>query len=94
MRTEVYSWRLSKALKADLEREARSRKTSVSSLLETAATEWLKSSSVTASDDGHEQLRLHASVAPCLGSFAGRNNRRAETARLAIRESLRRRYGR
>ena len=42
MKSRVYSWRLSEDLKSDLEREARERKLSVSSLLEQAARELLE----------------------------------------------------
>jgi len=93
MSTEVYSWRVSSELKSDLEREARLRKTSVSAVLNIAVRDWLKQSAVNLEGD-EEQRGLHDAASRCLGAFSGRNGRRAETARLAIQDRLRRRYAR
>jgi post-segregation antitoxin (ccd killing protein) len=93
MKTEVYSWRLSEELKSDLERQARLRKVSVSSVLETAVRNWLKKSNADIPDD-QAQRRLHTAAARCLGVLAGLNSRRAETAREGVRKRLRRRYAR
>lgn len=91
MKSRVYSWRLSEDLKSDLEREARERKLSVSSLLELAARELLNKQN--GDSDGDEaQHKLHASAAACLGTIKGRNPNRAETARQAIRGRLGRTY--
>jgi len=93
MSTEVYSWRVSSELKSDLEREARLRETSLSAVLNLAVNDWLKQRASNIEDD-QEQLKLHASASSCLGTIAGRNPRRAENARQAIRERLRRRHAR
>jgi hypothetical protein len=93
MKTEVYSWRLSGELKSDLEREARLRKLSVSSVLDLAVREWLKKSDGDPSGDAAQQT-LHAAAADCLGVLAGRNPRRAESARKSIRGRLNRRRAR
>jgi len=93
MKTEVYSWRLSRGLKSDLERAARARKVRVSALLDVAVREWLAKNAVDITDD-EEQKRLHAAVAPYLGCIRGGNPRRAETASKTVKEILRRRYGR
>jgi hypothetical protein len=93
MRSEVYSWRLSADLKSDLEREARLRKVTVSSVLESAVRDWLKNGNADASDD-EAQRRLHTAATACFGVLASGNSRRAETARDALRKRLRRRYGR
>jgi len=93
MRTEVYSWRLSGELKSDLEREARLRKATVSSVLENAVRDWLNHSDTDASED-ETQRRLHAAAAGCCGVIASGNSRRAETARAVLRKSLRRQHGR
>ena len=90
MDTEVYSWRVSRELKSDLERQARIRKTSLSALLNLAARDWLKQSAATIGED-EEQRRLHEAAMKCLGTVASGNPRRAETAREAIRERLNRR---
>lgn len=91
MKTEVYSWRLSGELKSDLEREARIRKTSVSSVLDMAVRDWLAKSRV---DDEEEQRRLHAAAAKCFGTLKGKGPHFAETAREEIRKRLAQRYGR
>jgi hypothetical protein len=57
MDTDVYSWRVPRELKSDLERQARIRKT-------------------------------------CMGTIAGCDPRRTETARQTIRERLKRRNAR
>ena len=93
MKTEVYSWRLSRFLKCDLEREARLRRLSLSALLDLAVAEWLKRNSGELSSDD-AQRKLHASAARSIGVVAGRDPRRAETAREVIRKRLRRRYAR
>jgi hypothetical protein len=94
MGTEVYSWRISSELKSDLEREARLRETSLAAVLNLAVRDWLKQRAPNVLDD-REQLRLHAAAAASsLGIIAGRDSRRAENARHAIRERLRRRHAR
>ena len=92
-RTKVYSWRVSSELKSDLEREARLRKISISSLLDSAVRSWLKKSAVSPAED-EEQRRLHRAAASCLGILAGRDSHRAENARQSIRQRLDRRYAR
>jgi post-segregation antitoxin (ccd killing protein) len=87
MKTEVYSWRLSAELKAELEREARIRKVPVSTVLELALRDWLKNSAGTAMEE-EAQNRLHAAASRCFGVLASGNPRRAETARETIRKRL------
>jgi hypothetical protein len=91
MKTQVYTWRLSCKLKADLEREARERKLSVSSLLELAAHAWLKRASGDSPGD-EAQRKLHASAIACLGTLRGGNPRRAERTRDTVSGRLRQRY--
>jgi hypothetical protein len=93
MDTEVYSWRVSRELKSDLEQQARIRKTSLSAVLNLAVRDWLKQTTATVGED-QEQRRLHEAAMKCVGAFAGGNPRRAETARQAIRERLKRRNAR
>lgn len=93
MKTEVYSWRVSAEVKADLEREARARKVPISTILDRAIRDWLKINEV--NEEGEEaQRRLHASAGRFLGVLAGGNPRRAEAARAAVRARLRRRNAR
>jgi hypothetical protein len=93
MKTEVYSWRLSRGLKTELERVARARKVRVSTVLDMAAREWLAKNAVDIADD-EEQKRLHAAVAPFLGVLRGHNPRRSETVSQEVKKILRRCYGR
>ena len=93
MKTEVYSWRVSTEVKTSLERAARSRKVSLSAVLDTAAREWLMKSG-SEGDDDERQRKLQQRASECLGVLASRNSRRAETAGEAVRKRLRRRYGR
>jgi hypothetical protein len=84
---------LSEELKSDLEREARLRKMSVSSVLDLAVREWLKKSALDVSGDD-AQRELHEAADGCLGILAGHNRHRAEAAREAVRKRLRRRHAR
>jgi hypothetical protein len=93
MKTEVYSWRVSSELKQNLEREARRRKASVSSILDAAAREWLAKSRASIADD-EEQKRLHAAVAPLIGSISGGDPYRSESVSGIVRARLKRRYAR
>jgi hypothetical protein len=83
--TEVYSWRVSRELKSDLEQQARIRKTALSAVLNLAVREWLKQSAASVGE-GEEQRRLHEAGMKCMGVIAGDNPRRAETAREVIRK--------
>jgi len=87
----VYSWRVSTELKTGLEREARRRKMSLSAVLDLAAREWLNQR---ATDSEDAQRQLQEAAAACIGAFSGADTHRAEHARQAVRQRLRRRYGR
>jgi hypothetical protein len=93
MKTEVYSWRVSSELKQELEREARKRKASVSSILDAAARAWLAKSRASITDD-EEQKRLHAAIAPLIGSISRDIPYSPEILRETIRRRVNKRYGR
>lgn len=93
MKTEVYSWRVSTALKSDLEREARRRKVSLSAALDLAAREWLKSRKAD-EDDEAEQKRLYEAALKCIGTIASGNPNRSQQVRQLVRERLKQKYGR
>ena len=78
-------------MKSDLERQAPLRRLSLCALLDLAVSEWLKRNNGELSGNEAQQ-KLHASASRCLGAIAGRNARRAETAREAIRKRLRSRH--
>jgi hypothetical protein len=57
MKNEVYSWRLSRDLKCELEEAARRERVSVAQLLERIVREWLKTRAAAAEDEAaQEQL--------------------------------------
>ena len=93
MKSEVYSWRLSPDLKADLEHVARQERVSVSRLLERIAREWLKARP-SAADDEAEQERLRAIAMRYVGTIQGGDPDRAAEAGKRVRELLARKYGR
>lgn len=93
MRNRVYSWRLSDELKSDLERQARLRKVSISTILDIAVGEWLKKSAIEVSGD-EAQRKLHAAAEKYIGALKGLDRDRSKTVRETIRKKLRRRYGR
>jgi hypothetical protein len=93
MKSEVYSWRLSADLKTGLEREARRRKMSLSSVLDLAAREWLSKDGPDANGDG-EQSRLQNAAMKCFGAFEGSDAHRSENVRPLLRELLRQRRDR
>lgn len=93
MKTEVYSWRVSSDIKTSLEREARRRRISMSAVLDLAAREWLQKSGM-ANEGDEEQRRLQKAASRWLGTLASGNAERSETASQAIRDRMRRRYGR
>lgn len=93
-KTQVYSWRISAETKSALESQARREGASIAALLDRITREWLKAQRASSASEGAEQTRLHAVAAATFGTIAGGQQRRAETARGAIRAKLARRYGR
>lgn len=94
MKTEVYSWRVSRELKASLERQARLRKVPVSSVLEQAARTWLSQNAAELADDEETQRKLHAAAERCFGTIAGHGPYDAERVRETVRRRLREKYAR
>ena len=94
MKTEVYSWRVSPALKSELEEAAREERVSVAMLLERIAREWLKGRDATTGRDEAEQERLRAAAARYIGSIAGDDPDRSQRVRERVTEQLARKYPR
>jgi hypothetical protein len=94
MKSEVYSWRLSPDLKADLEQVARRERVSVARLLERIAREWLKTRAAAAEDDEAEQERLRAIAMQFVGTIRGGDPDRSAEVSKRVRELLARKYGR
>src|SRR2546423_14689857 len=68
-KSEVYSWRLTPALKSELEGAARDEETTVSALLERITYDWLKGRG--RSDDKAEQERMRAAAIAAAGKYKG-----------------------
>jgi len=94
MKSEVYSWRLSRDLKDDLEEAARREGVSLSRLLDRIARDWLKARASTAQDDEAEQERLRAVAMQFVGTIRGGDPDRAAEVSKRVRELLARKYGR
>ena len=87
-KSEVYSWRVSPEMKVALEVEARREGRSVAALLDRMASEWLTARRRRGALDNGEQARVRAAAEKVLGTIAGGDSRRAESARTAIRTRL------
>ena len=91
VRSEVYTWRVSRALKTSLEEAARSERRSVAGLLEEIVTDHLRRAGERDGTDRERQRRLHQRAARFAGRFASGKAGRAEASRELVRERLRRR---
>jgi hypothetical protein len=91
-KTEVYSWRVSPAVKSRLEEAARRRGQGVAALLDEIVKEHLDAAAGPDADDDR-QRRLHADVARLAGCVAGSDPRRSAGARERVRARLRARRG-
>jgi hypothetical protein len=90
-KTEVYTWRVSTALKAGLEEAARAQQRSVAELLDELVAKHLEG--VRRETEPERQRRLHEQAAVFAGRITGRDSRRAERSRDLIRARLRRSSG-
>ena len=91
-KSEVFSWRVTPALKAELEAAARDENSSVGAVLERIAREWLKRRRKL---DAAEQQRLRAALMACAGTYKG-DGTSATNARVreVMGEYLEAKYGR
>jgi hypothetical protein len=87
-KTEVYTWRVSPTLKADLEEAARAGRHTVAQLLDEIVTEHLQGAHRRRGSEADQQRRLHLRAARFAGRMAGTNPRRAEKARDLVRTRL------
>jgi hypothetical protein len=95
MKTEVYSWRVSPEMKADLEAEARRQKISLSALLDKIAGDWLRKHRKRILDEEAEVARIRAAMEKCIGSIAmGGGPYTNEKVRAVIGEQLARKHAR
>jgi hypothetical protein len=91
MKTEVYSWRVSRETKMALEQVARRKSTPLAALLDRIAEEWLAKET---SNGVAAEEKVRYAATETFGSIAGGQRRRAESARTAVRDRLRKRRGR
>lgn len=90
-KTEIYTWRLSPALKAGLEEAARAQGRSVAELLDEIVAEKLQALEDAAGEDDGRQRQLHARAASFAGCLSGVDSQRSARARALVRERLRNR---
>ena len=69
MKTEVYSWRISAARKAELEDEARRQGTSLAELLEQITSAWLQQRRAGRNGEEAEQVALRKRVMATVGTI-------------------------
>ena len=93
-KTEVYTWRVSPAMKASLEEAARVTNRSVAKLLDEIVAERLDAIGEAGEAEMDHQRRLHARAARLAGRFSGTDPLRAEKARARVRARLTQRRAR
>jgi hypothetical protein len=92
MKTEVYSWRVSAARKADLESEARRERTSVAELLERITGDWLQERRTSRNGEQDEQAALRRRVMATVGTIRSGDPTLATRAREVVRERIARKH--
>jgi hypothetical protein len=93
-KTDVYSWRLSRARKSALEDAARAERASLAELLERVTDEWIQARIIRVGSDDLEQSRLRTAAMRFVGALHGHDPDRARHARVRLREKLARRHAR
>jgi hypothetical protein len=92
MKTEVYSWRVSAARKADLETEARREGTSMAELLEKITADWLQERRAARNGEEAEQAALRRRVMATVGTIHSGDPTLATRAREVVRERIVRKH--
>jgi hypothetical protein len=90
-KSEVYTWRVSPAMKASLEEAARDANRSVAQLLDDIVGAHLSSTTGAGDAEDAHQRRLHARARRFAGCIAGSVPRRSERVRELVRARLTRR---
>jgi hypothetical protein len=92
-KSKVYSWRLSPALKADLEAAARAEKTNVGVVLERLVRNWLATRPLSEEEDAEHQRKLRARVLKAVGTVSvGGPSATNERVREVMGEFLEKKY--
>ena len=92
-KSEVYSWRVSPALKSRLEDEARRQQRTVAAMLDELVLAQLDLRNRERGVEDERQRELQASAAAFAGRLAGTDPQRATHARAQVRARLRARHG-
>jgi hypothetical protein len=92
MKSEVYSWRLSAARKAELEAEARREGTSLSALLDRVTADWLAERRNGHTDDDAEQAALRKRVMATVGTIRGNDPARSEQAAELVQDVIHKKH--
>lgn len=87
-KSEVFTWRISPAMKARLEETARSTSRSVARLLDEIVAQGIDAIGQDDEADLDGQRRLHARAATFAGGFSGTDPRRSERASARVRARL------
>lgn len=87
-KSEVYTWRVSSAMKAGLEEAARRTNRSVARLLDEIVTERLDATRQADEAEIDHQRRLHARAGHFAGRLTGTDPRRGATAKARVRARL------
>lgn len=87
-KTEVYTWRVSSAMKASLEEAARDSNRSVARLLDEIVAERLDATGQAGDAEMTNQRRLHARAARFAGRFSGTDPHRSSQVRARVRARL------
>jgi hypothetical protein len=93
-KTDVYSWRISRAHKVALEHIAREERVSLAQLLDRVTGQWITARTGAAEGADDEQARLRAAAERFVGAIAGRDPERAASARERLQKILKARRGR
>lgn len=93
-KSEVFTWRVSPAMKASLEEAARDTNRSVGKLLEEIVAERLDAAGPAGLAELDYQRRLHARIARFAGRISGTDPHRAEKAAARVRARLKERRAR
>ena len=92
MKTEVYSWRVSAARKAELEAVARREGTSLSALLDRVTADWLAQRRNGNADDEAEQAAIRKQAQAAIGSIRGGDPTRSSRTSELVREIIARKH--
>ena len=94
MKTEVYSWRISAERKAELESEARRKKTSLAQLLDRITSMWLAEQRNSQGSQRDEEAAIRKRAAAAIGSVRGGDPTRSARASELVRQIIAEKHAR